>query len=141
GGKPFRCLKFRTMYADAEERLEQLLETDPAARDEYFRYRKLTDDPRVTRVGRVLRRLSLDEFPQLVNVLLGQMSLVDPRPYLVSELAEMGPERDLILLARPGITGYWQVEARNEVSLEERQAMEAHYVRNWSVWWDLEILL
>jgi Undecaprenyl-phosphate galactose phosphotransferase WbaP len=141
GGKPFRCLKFRTMYADAEERLEQLLETDPAARDEYFRYRKLTDDPRVTRVGRVLRRLSLDEFPQLVNVLLGQMSLVGPRPYLVSELADMGPERDLIFLARPGITGYWQVEARNEVSFEERQAMEAHYVRNWSVWWDLEILL
>ena len=141
GGRPFRCVKFRTMHRDAEQRLEELLADDPAAREEYGRYRKLTNDPRITRVGRVLRRLSIDEFPQLVNVLLGQMSLVGPRPYLVSELEDMGPERDLIFLARPGITGYWQVEARNEVSFEERQAMEAHYVRNWSVWWDLEILL
>ncbi len=141
GGKPFQCVKFRTMHVDAEERLEHLLAEDPAAREEYARFRKLTNDPRVTRVGRLLRRLSLDEFPQLVNVLLGQMSLVGPRPYLVSELEDMGSERDLIFLARPGMTGYWQVEARNEVSFEERQAMEAHYVRNWSVWWDLEILL
>jgi Undecaprenyl-phosphate galactose phosphotransferase WbaP len=141
GGKPFDCLKFRTMHVDAESRLERLLDEDPAAREEYARYRKLTNDPRVTRVGRVLRRLSLDEFPQLVNVILGHMSLVGPRPYLVRELEDMGPERELIFLARPGMTGYWQVEGRNDFSFEERQAMEAHYVRNWSVWWDLEILL
>jgi undecaprenyl-phosphate galactose phosphotransferase len=92
-------------------------------------------------MGRVLRRLSLDEFPQLLNVVRGQMSLVGPRPYLVTELADMGPDRDLIFLARPGMTGYWQVEARNDVDFAERQSMEAHYIRNWSVWWDIEILL
>ncbi len=141
GGKPFDCLKFRTMFADAEERLERLMAEDPQAREEYLRFRKLTDDPRVTRVGRVLRRLSLDELPQLFNVLMGQMSLVGPRPYLVSELRDMNEERDIIFLARPGITGYWQVEERNEATFEERQSMEANYVRNWSVWWDIEILI
>lgn len=140
-GRTFRCMKFRTMFVDADARLSTLLTTDVRLKAEYERYRKLTDDPRITRVGNVLRRLSIDEFPQLFNVLIGQMSLVGPRPYLVSEFDDMGRDRDLIFLARPGMTGYWQVEARNEVSFEERQAMEAHYVRNWSVWWDLEILL
>src|SRR5690606_29416375 len=107
GRKTFQCKKFRTMQVDAAMRLPHLLTQDPAAPGEYFRFRKLTNDPRVTRVGRLLRRLSLDEFPQLVNVLLGQMSLVGPRPYLVSELEDMGSERDLIFLARPGMTGYW----------------------------------
>jgi Undecaprenyl-phosphate galactose phosphotransferase WbaP len=140
-GKTFRCAKFRTMYVDAEQSLEALLDTDPAIRAEYQHFRKLSNDPRVTRMGRVLRRLSLDEFPQLLNVVRGQMSLVGPRPYLVTELADMGPDRDLIFLARPGMTGYWQVEARNDVDFAERQSMEAHYIRNWSVWWDIEILL
>ncbi len=141
GGKPFECLKFRTMFVDAEDRLGRLIAEDKVARDEYLRYRKLTNDPRVTRVGAALRRLSLDELPQLWNVLMGQMSLVGPRPYLVSELPDMGEERDIIFLARPGITGYWQVEERNEATFEERQAMEANYVRNWSVWWDVEIMI
>lgn len=140
-GRTFACIKFRTMYLDAQQRLEEILATDPAKQTEYEQYRKLSNDPRVTRVGRVLRRLSLDEFPQLINVVLGQMSLVGPRPYLVSELDAMGPDRDLIFLARPGMTGYWQVEERNEASFEERQALEADYVRNWSVWWDIVILL
>lgn len=140
-GKTFACIKFRTMHADADERLEALLASDPELRAEYERYHKLEDDPRVTRVGRLLRRASLDELPQLINVLLGQMSLVGPRPYMERERDVMGSERDLIFLARPGMTGYWQVEARNDVSFEERQAMEAHYVRNWSVWWDVDILL
>ncbi len=139
-GAVFRCVKFRTMHADAEARLEHLLAGDPALRDEYERFHKLTDDPRVTRAGQLLRRFSIDEFPQLFNVLAGHMSLVGPRPYLVRELEQMGSERDLIVLARPGMTGYWQVEGRNDVTFEERQAMEAAYVRNWSVWWDLEIL-
>src|SRR5690606_12767179 len=109
-GRTFACIKFRTMYLDAQQRLEEILATDPAKQTEYEQFRKLSNDPRVTRVGRVLRRLSLDEFPQLINVVLGQMSLVGPRPYLVSELDAMGPDRDLIFLARPGMTGYWQVE-------------------------------
>jgi lipopolysaccharide/colanic/teichoic acid biosynthesis glycosyltransferase len=139
-GRTFACIKFRTMHLDAEARLARLLEADPRLRSEYERFHKLDDDPRVTRAGRFLRRASLDELPQLVNVFLGEMSLVGPRPYLVRELDQMGSERDLIVLARPGITGYWQVEGRNDVTFEERQAMEAAYVRNWSVWWDLEIL-
>lgn len=140
-GNTFHCIKFRTMHMDADERLEALLSEDPMLRAEYQQFHKLEDDPRVTRIGRLLRRLSLDELPQLVNVLVGQMSLVGPRPYMVREREIMGSEKDLIFLARPGMTGYWQVEARNEVTFEERQAMEAHYVRNWSVWWDVDIIL
>lgn len=140
-GKSFFCIKFRTMHLDADERLEELLQQNPRLRAEYERYHKLKDDPRITRVGRLLRRASLDELPQLLNVLLGQMSLVGPRPYLERERQLMGSEQDLIFLARPGMTGYWQIEARNDVTFEERQSMEAHYVRNWSVWWDVDIIL
>jgi Undecaprenyl-phosphate galactose phosphotransferase WbaP len=140
-GRTFGCVKFRSMHVDAEARLQQLLAQDDRLRDEYERFHKLENDPRVTRAGRLLRKLSIDEFPQLINVFLGQMSLVGPRPYLVRELDEMGTERDLVFLARPGMTGYWQTEGRNDVTFEERQAMEAAYVRNWSVWWDVEILL
>ena len=140
-GRPFACIKFRSMHVDAEARLQQLLAQDDRLRDEYERFHKLSDDPRVTGAGRLLRKLSLDEFPQLINVFLGHMSLVGPRPYLVRELEKMGSERDLIFLARPGMTGYWQTEGRNDVTFEERQAMEAAYVRNWSIWWDVEIML
>jgi Undecaprenyl-phosphate galactose phosphotransferase WbaP len=140
-GKPFRCIKFRTMQVHAEESLEALLTKLPHLRHEYQRYHKLRDDPRVSRAGRTLRRFSIDELPQLFNVLLGDMSLVGPRPYLVREVERMGAERDLVFLARPGMTGYWQVAGRNDVSFAERQAMEAHYVRNWSVWWDIDLLL
>jgi len=140
-GKVFKCIKFRTMYFDADNRLERLLETHPEMKAEYETYHKLEEDPRVTRTGNLLRRLSLDELPQLLNVFRGHMSLVGPRPYMVREHKIMGTERELIFLARPGMTGYWQTEARNDVSFEERQSMEAHYVRNWSIWWDIDILL
>lgn len=140
-GKTFKCIKFRTMHWNADEMLLKLLEENPEMRAEYEQYHKLENDPRVTRVGKLLRRVSLDEFPQLLNVLLGQMSLVGPRPYLQRERDLMGSDQDLIFLARPGMTGYWQIEARNDVSFEERQSMEAHYVRNWSVWWDIDIML
>ncbi|MBX3141078.1 MAG: exopolysaccharide biosynthesis polyprenyl glycosylphosphotransferase [Trueperaceae bacterium] len=140
-GKTFACVKFRTMHVDADERLQTLLSEHPELREEYEHFHKLENDPRVTRVGRVLRRVSLDELPQLLNVMRGQMSLVGPRPYMERERKEMGGEQDIIFLARPGMTGYWQTEARNDVSFAERQAMEAHYVRNWSVWWDVDILL
>jgi Undecaprenyl-phosphate galactose phosphotransferase WbaP len=140
-GRTFHCVKFRTMHVDAEARLARMLALDPKLRSEYERYHKLDDDPRVTRAGRWLRRFSLDELAQLLNVVAGDMSLVGPRPYLVRELSEMGPERDLIFLARPGMTGYWQVEGRNDVTFDERQTLEAAYVRNWSVWWDVELML
>lgn len=140
-GETFKCIKFRTMHVNAEDILAGLLQERPELRAEYEQFHKLEHDPRITRVGKLLRRVSLDEFPQLFNVLVGQMSLVGPRPYLEREHDIMGKERDLIFLARPGMTGYWQIEARNDVTFEERQTMEAHYVRNWSVWWDIDIML
>ena len=140
-GREFRCVKFRSMYLDADDRLTQLLASEPRLREEYVQFHKLADDPRVTRIGRALRRLSLDELPQLINVARGDMSLVGPRPYLVRERDGLGTARDLILLARPGMTGFWQVEGRNGVTFEDRQLMEAAYVRNWSLWWDIEILV
>lgn len=140
-GRRFACIKFRTMHLDAEDRLLGLLESDPALREEYNLYHKLEDDPRITRLGRLLRKTSLDELPQLLNVLVGHMSLVGPRPYLAREESEMGRERELIFLLRPGLTGYWQIDGRNDVSFEQRQHMEAAYVRRWSLPWDVTLLL
>jgi len=139
-GKLFLCPKFRTMGPDAEERLRLLLEEDPKAREEYFKYHKLREDPRVTRVGRFLRKTSLDELPQLWSVLEGEMSLVGPRPYLPRESEDIGVTQGAILRVPPGITGPWQVDGRNQALFEDRVQMDAHYVRDWSVWLDLVIL-
>ncbi len=140
-GELFSCIKFRTMVPDAEAVLARLLKEDPEAREEYARYHKLRDDPRVTRIGRgVLRKTSLDELPQLWNVLRGEMSLVGPRPYLPRESAEIGTTRGEILRVYPGITGPWQVGGRNGTYFGERVQIDAHYVRNWSIWLDLVIL-
>jgi undecaprenyl-phosphate galactose phosphotransferase len=100
----------------------------------------IRDDPRITGVGRFLRRTSLDEMPQLWNVLKGEMSLVGARPYMVREIPAMGDYGDVILQAKPGITGLWQVSGRNELSFQERLELESHYVRNWTIWWDIIIL-
>lgn len=140
-GRRFHCLKFRTMPVDAEERLRELIASHSAIREEYQRFHKIENDPRVTRAGRFLRKFSLDELPQLLNVLAGQMSLVGPRPYLVRELELMDGHADVILQAKPGMTGYWQVSERNDVTFQDRLEMEAHYVRNWSIWWDIVILV
>lgn len=139
-GQVFSCLKFRSMYLDAEERLQEMLAHDEQARAEYQVYHKLGNDPRITKVGQFIRRYSLDELPQLFNVLRGDLSLVGPRPYLKRELPDMLGYEETILEAKPGITGYWQITGRNEVTFEDRLHMETHYVRNWSIWWDVIIL-
>ena len=139
-GELFSCFKFRTMVPDAEAVLQRLLEKDPRARKEYARYHKLREDPRCTRVGKFLRKTSLDELPQLWNVLRGEMSLVGPRPYLPRESKDIGVTQSDILRVYPGMTGPWQVSGRSNTSFEERVRMDAHYVRDWSVWLDLVLL-
>ncbi|EYB66758.1 undecaprenyl-phosphate galactosephosphotransferase [Deinococcus phoenicis] len=138
---PFSCYKFRSMYQDAEERLQHILSADPHLRAEYETYHKLKDDPRVTRIGGVLRRFSLDELPQILNVLQGDMSLVGPRPYLPREQRKMGTMTGFIAQVRPGMTGYWQVSGRNSSTFEERLDMDRFYITNWTPWLDLVILL
>lgn len=140
-GRTFRLWKFRSMFVDAEEKLSSLLAENEAMREEYAKFAKLSDDPRITRVGRFIRKWSIDEFPQLFNVLTGDLSLVGPRPYLVSELDKMGEFGDTILQVKPGVTGLWQIRGRNELTFRERLRLEAFYVRRWSPWLDLWILL
>ena len=140
-GKLFRCMKFRTMYRDAERMLAELLAKDPAARAEWQREQKLLRDPRITPIGHFLRRTSLDELPQLFNVLRGDMSLVGPRPITVGELTRYGRVRWHYLSVRPGITGLWQVSGRNNTSYDERVALDQRYVEERSAWMNLRILL
>jgi undecaprenyl-phosphate galactose phosphotransferase len=140
-GETFRCLKFRSMVPNAKEALERLLASDPAARAEWERDYKLKDDPRITPFGRLLRRTSLDELPQLINVVRGDMSLVGPRPVVPAELDRYGEARVYYLQVRPGLTGLWQVSGRNDVDYERRVALDAWYVRNWTLWYDVLILL
>lgn len=139
-GDLFSCLKFRTMVPNAETLLQRILEEDSGLREEYFRYHKLRDDPRVTRIGRFLRKTSLDELPQIWNVLRGDMSLVGPRPYLPRESKEIGITQSEIVRVPPGITGPWQVAGRNSRYFSERVRMDAYYVRDWSIWLDIVLL-
>ena len=142
GWQPFRCYKFRTMHRDNEQRLQAYLAANAAARADWERFAKLkVHDPRVTRVGRVLRRFSLDELPQLLNVFKGEMSLVGPRPYLPRETERMGDFAETILKAPPGITGLWQVSGRNELTFGQRLRLDEYYVRNWSLWLDIIVLV
>lgn len=140
GGRLFRQWKFRTMTTDADERLHELLATDPARREEWERTRKLHDDPRLTRVGRLLRRTSLDELPQMFNVLVGEMSLIGPRPIAPDEVDRYGSMLPLYLTVRPGLTGLWQVSGRSDLTYPQRVALDTHYVLNWSIKLDLLIL-
>jgi undecaprenyl-phosphate galactose phosphotransferase len=140
-GGNFRCLKFRTMHMSSDKKLARYFEGNPNAAEEWRRYAKLRNyDPRVTRLGRFLRKWSLDELPQLLNVLKGEMSLVGPRPYLPDERERIGVELSTILSARPGITGFWQVSGRNQLTFDNRVQVEAWYVRNWTVWLDCIVL-
>jgi Undecaprenyl-phosphate galactose phosphotransferase WbaP len=140
-GELFSCVKFRTMVPDAESLLHGLLAENEEAREEYLKYHKLRNDPRVTSVGRFLRKTSLDELPQLWNVLRGEMSLVGPRPYLPRESGDIGVTQDEILRVTPGITGPWQVAGRNRSAFEERVEMDVSYVADWSVWLDIVLLV
>jgi lipopolysaccharide/colanic/teichoic acid biosynthesis glycosyltransferase len=140
-GRPFDCLKFRTMVPDAEERLADLLGRDPDTRREFEQHHKLVHDPRITPVGAFLRRSSLDELPQLINVVRGDMSLVGPRPVVDDELAWYGPAASTILEVRPGITGLWQVSGRSDTSYARRVALDLDYVRHHTVRGDLWILV
>jgi UDP-galactose-lipid carrier transferase len=128
------------MVHNSKEVLEQLLATDPQARAEWDKDFKLRNDPRITPIGAFLRKTSLDEIPQLWNVLKGEMSLVGPRPVISEELARYGARVDFYLEARPGLTGLWQVSGRNDTSYEERVALDAWYVKNWNLWYDIAIL-
>ncbi|MBW6396605.1 sugar transferase [Roseomonas sp. HJA6] len=142
GGRIFGCLKFRSMVVDSQARLEALLASDPEAREEWETTRKLRNDPRITRIGRFLRATSLDELPQLINVLRGDMAIVGPRPVTASELDSFyGAASAHYLTVRPGITGLWQVSGRSETSYDQRVALDVAYVSQPSLLADLRILL
>ena len=139
-GRAFKMVKFRTMYVDAKERLTAHLKASPEALAEWQRVGKLCDDPRVTRLGHFLRRWSLDELPQVWNILNGTMSLVGPRAITREELRSYGKARSLYKAVLPGITGLWQVSGRNELDYQQRERLDTYYVRNWSVWLDITII-
>lgn len=139
-GKMFKCWKLRSMVIDAEERLNEHLDADPEAKAEWDRDRKLRNDPRITRVGAFIRKSSFDEFPQIWNVLRGEMSLVGPRPVTYDELDRYGSQKWAYLEMRPGVTGLWQVSGRNETSYDDRVALDARYCREVSLVQDLKIL-
>ena len=142
GGKPFRIVKFRTMVEGAEETLEKMLQKDPLLKQEFEEKQKLTNDPRITGIGKFLRRTSLDELPQIINVLRGEMSLVGPRPVTGDELEYRYRENAAsYCLVRPGITGLWQVSGRSERDYGVRVRLDLWYIRNWSLWFDLVILV
>jgi exopolysaccharide production protein ExoY len=140
-GKHFYCLKFRTMVTDAPERLRQLLESDPTVAAEWTTNRKLRYDPRVTAIGAILRKSSLDELPQLFNVLRGDMSIVGPRPVTEEELVRYSGAVNAYLACRPGITGLWQVSGRSTTTYNKRIACDTFYARNWSMTLDAKILI
>lgn len=140
-GRMFRCFKFRTMVPLPEEKLIKFLASHPEAEREWRETHKLKNDPRVTFVGRLLRVSSLDELPQLLNVLRGEMSCVGPRPIVTAELSRYGVHASEYLSSRPGLTGLWQVSGRSHTSYARRVALDCEYVRTWSIWLDLSILL
>jgi len=140
-GKHFDCLKFRTMVTDAPECLRQLLDSDPAAAAEWTANRKLRYDPRVTAIGAILRKSSLDELPQLFNVLKGEMSIIGPRPVTEEELIMYAGAKSAYLACRPGITGLWQVSGRSSTTYNKRIACDTFYARNWTMTLDAKILI
>ncbi|TCL66376.1 exopolysaccharide production protein ExoY [Rhizobium sp. BK251] len=141
GGQPFLCLKFRTMTVDAEAILGNLLHSNPEAAEEWNATQKLKKDPRLTSLGRALRRFSIDELPQLINVLGGEMSLVGPRPIVADEVVRYGRDFTYYLSARPGLTGAWQISGRSDAPYSERVRLDSEYCATWSPTKDLLIML
>ena len=140
-GKEFRLYKFRSMVMHADEKLWEYLNNNPEAKEEYKKYKKLKEDPRITKLGKFLRKTSLDEFPQFINVLKGDMSLVGPRPYLYREKEDMGEKYDEIIMVKPGLTGYWQVNGRSDVDFNERINMDIAYIKDRTLWLDFKLII
>lgn len=140
-GKIFKIYKFRTMYCDAEKKLKKILETNPQAHNEWTERKKLKNDPRTTKIGKILRKTSLDELPQFINVIKGDMNIVGPRPYLPSEIRDMKDFSDIILSVPPGITGLWQVNGRSNTTFQERVQLDYQYVNSFSLVLDIKIIL
>lgn len=140
-GKIFKCYKFRSMIENSQEVLKKYLEDDIRARSEWETFYKLKNDPRITKIGAKLRKSSMDELPQLFNVLKGDMSLVGPRQIVKDEIMKFGKYIDLYYSVKPGITGYWQVCGRSEVDYKTRVEMTVWYINNWSLWLDVKILI
>lgn len=140
-GKIFKMYKYRSMVVGADEKLHKYLDENESAREEYKKYKKLKNDPRVTKVGNFIRKTSIDEFPQFINVLKGEMSLVGPRPYLPREREDMGKYYYDIIKSRPGITGFWQISGRSSITFEDRLKMDYNYNKNVSLKTDMKLLL
>ncbi len=140
-GKQIKCWKFRSMYTNSQEMLEKILATDPKMRQEWEENRKFVNDPRVTKFGKFLRKTSLDELPQLINILIGNMSFVGPRPVTKEELEKYGDNADYILTVTPGLSGMWQISGRSDTGYEERVSLDSYYIQNWSIWLDLWIII
>jgi Undecaprenyl-phosphate galactose phosphotransferase WbaP len=140
GGRTFHIWKFRTMVNNSAQILDEYLASNPEVRREWSKSHKLRNDPRITRVGNFLRRTSLDELPQLWNVINGDMSLVGPRPIVNAEVEKYEKHFSMYVKATPGMTGLWQVSGRNHTTYQERVALDAYYVHNWSVWMDIHLL-
>lgn len=140
-GKEFKCWKFRSMYIDADKQLAKILKENPQMKKEWDRERKLENDPRVTPFGKFIRKTSLDEIPQLINIFVGQMSFVGPRPVMQDELERYGKKADYILSVMPGLSGMWQTSGRSDTAYEDRVTLDAYYIQNWSVWLDIWILI
>lgn len=136
-----KCWKFRSMCIDADKKLKEILATDPVRAAEWEKDRKFTDDPRVTKLGKFLRKTSLDELPQLWNIFIGQMSFVGPRPVTEPELSKYGQFADYVLSVKPGLSGMWQISGRSDTGYEERITLDTYYIQNWSMWLDIWIII
>jgi len=140
--KEFKCYKYRTMYTNNDKMLKEYLKENPSEIEYYNIYHKYENDPRITKVGKFLRKTSLDEFPQFYNILQGKMNLIGPRPYMISEKENIGSfNEEIILKTNPGITGLWQVSGRNELTFEKRVELDVWYIQNWSLWMDFVIFM
>lgn len=138
-GQEFECLKFRSMVMNASEELDRLLATNAVAAAEWARDQKLRDDPRITAVGHFIRKTSLDELPQLINILRGEMSIVGPRPIVRNEVEKYGSYFSYYANVKPGITGLWQISGRNNTTYDERVQLDLRYAKQWSIWLDIKI--